>query len=234
MAGKAVVYIRVSTEEQAISGLSLVAQEAACRAFAERSGWPVSAVFSDEGVSGSKPWDRRPGLAGAIESLGRGDYLLASKRDRIFRMDELDRSDVLRALASRRARVASADGVGNTDDSAAGRFMATVLDGAGAMERQLAIERTRAALSVKRERGERCGQIPYGFRMAADGLHLEPDPADARMVAACRRLRAGGMSLRAIAAELGELGFMPKRGGAFGASTVRRILARGDETCPET
>ena len=40
--------------------------------------------------------------------------------------------------------------------------------------------------------------VPYGFRLAADGVHLEEDPAEARAVALVRELRAEGLSLRAI------------------------------------
>ncbi len=48
----AVIYSRVSTEEQAESGAGLNAQIDACLAFAAQQGWTVSGQYADEGVSG--------------------------------------------------------------------------------------------------------------------------------------------------------------------------------------
>lgn len=63
----AFVYLRVSTARQASEGIGLEAQEAKCRAHAERMGWPVAEVFADEGISGKNGLDARPGLVGLIE-----------------------------------------------------------------------------------------------------------------------------------------------------------------------
>ena len=83
---KAVVYLRVSTEDQANSGLGLEAQEDACRHAAARLGIPGPLPrHADEGVSGTAPLDRRVGLMDAIGQLGKGDVLLVAKRDRLGR-----------------------------------------------------------------------------------------------------------------------------------------------------
>ena len=52
----AVVYLRVSTDEQAESGLGLAAQEYACRMLAGNAGLSVEAVHIDDGVSGAVPF----------------------------------------------------------------------------------------------------------------------------------------------------------------------------------
>lgn len=232
MSPNAVIYIRVSSEDQADSGLGLQAQDDACRAFAGRNGWPILATYRDEGVSGSKPLDKRPGLFGAIGALGRGDVLLVAKRDRVFRTDDYDRAVILRAIASRTARLASAAGEVPDEASADGRMLATILDAVGAREREAGIGRTKAAMRVKRDRMERCGQIPYGFRLADDGRHVEPDADELAMIEAARRLRAEGCSIRGIGARLFEQGFRPKGGGAaFAPTTIRRILREGVFRC---
>jgi|CZKS01.1.fsa_nt_gi hypothetical protein len=56
-------------------------------------------------------------------------------------------------------------------------------------EREAIGERTRDALNHKRSNGERVGNLAYGFRLADDGQHLEPDPAEQAAVAEIRRLR---------------------------------------------
>src|SRR5437868_4886173 len=86
----AVIYTRVSTDEQAKTGLSLENQEKACREFAERSGYKVLEVFREEGVS-AKTADRKE-----IMSLlnycrthkGEVDALIVWKVDRFARRAE--------------------------------------------------------------------------------------------------------------------------------------------------
>ena len=50
---KAIIYCRVSTEEQAKEGYSLDAQEKFCRRFAENNNYSISNVYRDEGKSGT-------------------------------------------------------------------------------------------------------------------------------------------------------------------------------------
>ncbi|MBW2063361.1 MAG: recombinase family protein [Deltaproteobacteria bacterium] len=51
---KALIYCRVSTEEQAERGYSLETQEKYCRQFAERNGYKIVGVYRDEGKSGKR------------------------------------------------------------------------------------------------------------------------------------------------------------------------------------
>lgn len=84
---------------------------------------------------------------------------------------------------------------------------------------------TREALARKKSKGERVGgNLPYGFRLAADGVHLEPDPEEARTVDMIMVLRACGLSLRAIGPRLAGLGRHPRSGGPWHPTTLVRIL----------
>lgn len=87
-------------------------------------------------------------------------------------------------------------------------------------------ERTRAALRYKRDKGERLGTTPLGYRTPEAGSAMVPDPAELETVQyILRRRRHGLASFRAIAAELTERR-APKRGRAWHASTVRAIWSR--------
>ena len=81
---KAIGYIRVSTQEQAQSGLGLEAQAVAIREEATRRGWDLE-IIADEGESGSKV--DRPGLLAAKDKLARGEVqaLIVAKQDRLMR-----------------------------------------------------------------------------------------------------------------------------------------------------
>ncbi|HXW80401.1 MAG TPA: recombinase family protein [Acidimicrobiales bacterium] len=61
--------MRVSTEEQAESGLGLAAQRSAIEAECQRRGWTLAAVHNDA-LSGKTL--KRPGLAAALQSVESG------------------------------------------------------------------------------------------------------------------------------------------------------------------
>jgi len=65
---QAVLYIRVSTSEQAIEGLSLEAQRAKAEAWCALNGYVLSGVFEDAGRSG-KSLNGRPGLEAALTQV---------------------------------------------------------------------------------------------------------------------------------------------------------------------
>jgi len=72
-------------------------------------------------------------------------------------------------------------------------------------------ELTRKALQAKKSRGERVGHIPFGKRLAADGIHLEDDQTEQAVIETARVMRQEGMSLRKIAAELNGQGFNARK-----------------------
>ena len=88
---------------------------------------------------------------------------------------------------------------------------------------------TRAALAVKASRRELVGAPRIGERVAADGVRVERDPAEAEAVALIVALRRRGMTIRGIAAELNAHG-VPARGGRWHPTTVARVLRRGAES----
>jgi hypothetical protein len=76
----------------------------------------------------------------------------------------------------------------------------------------------------KRSHGERVGNIPYGYRLAADGRHMEEEPTEQTALAEIRRLRRAGATLRGIAAALNERAFVTRRGSAWRLESVVRVL----------
>lgn len=225
----AVVYLRVSTDEQAESGAGLAGQLDACRAAAARSGWALAGPFADEGVSGAAAVDRRPALMDALAALGRGDVLLVAKRDRLGR-DPIVVALIEAAVGRQGARVVSAAGEGTDGDDPTSILMRRIVDAFAEYERLVIKARTRAALGAKKRRGERVGTIPLGVRLTADGRALEPDPAERAALALVRDLAGRGRNPRQIAAELDRRGVPTRRrGGHWAPTTIRRILARSPD-----
>lgn len=215
-------YIRVSTDEQAIGP---EAQRQALERWCRDHGARLVAVHEDLGVSGAAPLDERPGLLAAIDEVtrGRAGVLLVAKRDRLAR-DVLVAAMAERLVERQGARVLAADGTGNGEGPEAA-LLRGIVDVFAQYERALIRARTRAALGVKRQRGELVGSVPLGRRLAGDGVHLEPDPMEAAAVERARILRRGGASYAEIAERLTAEGHAP-RGAKWYAMTVARMVGR--------
>src|ERR1700736_6923677 len=84
---KAVIYTRVSTDEQAKNGLSLKGQEDAAREYCKREGIEVAEIFCDAGESAKTA--NRPQLIASIayctDHFKEIDYFLVWKMDRLAR-----------------------------------------------------------------------------------------------------------------------------------------------------
>jgi DNA invertase Pin-like site-specific DNA recombinase len=219
---RAIAYLRCSTVRQ---DLSPDAQRAVINEWAANAGVEVAAWHEDLGVSGGADIDKRPGLLAAIDALrehGAG-VLVVAKRDRLAR-DVLVSAMVERLCERAGARIQSADGTGNGAGPEAA-LMRNIVAAFSAYERMLIRARTKAALAVKKAKGQRVGGIPYGYRLAADGTHLEKDDAERIVVARARALREQGLSLRAVGRALLEEGHAPRRGKAWHVQVVARLTA---------
>lgn len=218
------IYTRVSTDEQAASGLGLAAQVAACESFATTVGHSIMAVHTDAGVSGAAGLEDRPGLMAAIAGLRKGDALIVAKRCRLGR-DAFAIAMIEKAVSRKGASILSADGVGNGDDPAS-QFMKSVIDAASAYERNLIRSRTKAALAAKRRAGELAGAVPFGWQADENGALTEVAD-EQNVLRLIGELRAAGVSLRKIASILTDAGHRTKKGGAtWTHTTVKSILDR--------
>lgn len=216
---QAIGYVRVSTEEQA---LGPEAQRQAIEKWCGTNGASLIAVHEDIGISGGADLDKRAGLMAAIEALEKGSVLIAAKHDR-FARDVLNAALIERLVERAGAKLVTADGVGNGDGPEAA-LMRSMISAFAAYERALIRSRTRSALAVKKARGERCGQVPFGSRVARDGRTLEPDPAEQLVITVARRLHAElGWSAQRIADRLARL-LVPTRGAKWHRNTIARIL----------
>jgi DNA invertase Pin-like site-specific DNA recombinase len=82
MTKRAALYVRVSTDRQTVEN-----QIAALTKVAEARSWQIVATFRDEGISGAKSRDQRPGLDAMLKQAQRGrfDVVMAWAIDRLGR-----------------------------------------------------------------------------------------------------------------------------------------------------
>lgn len=206
---RAFLYLRVSTAEQAGSGLGLDGQRSALLAEAERRGWAVVEVIEDAGFSARSM--KRPGLTDALARLraGEADVLAVAKIDRLSR-SLADYASMMATAQREGWAVAALDSPADMT-SASGEAMAGVLMVFAQMERRLVSDRTKAALAAKRARGERLGRA-----------RLVTPEVEAR----ARELRASGLTQRAVGEALAAEGHHGPTGGAWHPATLHRMLTR--------
>ncbi len=209
----AVIYLRVSTARQAAEGIGLDAQEAKCRAHAERMNWPVIAVHRDEGLSGRDGVEERPGLQSAIDAVrsNPGAVVVVYSVSRLARRQRL-----LWTLLDDR------DGYGLPVSSATeafdtatptGRAMLGMIATFAALEADMVSERTRDALAEIKAQGRKLG-APNMIDLGA----LET----VRLVQ--QLYNAGGYTHRSLAEELNRKGVPTAKGAKWWPKTVCAAL----------
>lgn len=180
------LYVRVSTKEQDTEN-----QRRELAEVAERAGWSVVGVYADEGVSGSKGRDKRPGFDAMLKAVTRREVDMVAA----WSVDRLGRSlqhlvETLQELRSAGADLYLHKQALDTT-TPAGRAMFGMLGVFAEFEREIIVERVRAGMATAKARGTRTGK-PIGRPRADDETRER-----------IRKLRAGGMGIGKVAREVG-------------------------------
>jgi DNA invertase Pin-like site-specific DNA recombinase len=186
------MYLRVSTGGQSVEN-----QRQELERVAEHRGWQIVETYVDQGFSGAKGRDKRPGFAQLCKDATRGkfDLIAAWSIDRIGRslshlvefMDEMRQQGVALYLHTQ----------GMDSSTAAGKAMLSMCGVFAEFERSVLIERINAGIS----------------RARAQGKHMGRPAVSEAVVEQIKALRAQGMGMLKIARTLG-----------CGSSTVQRIV----------
>lgn len=168
---KAVIYIRVSTEEQAKHGYSLESQEKQCRDFAQQMGYTVAEVFADEGLSAKDL--NRPQVRNMLlycdnkkKNQHNIDAIIVWKLDRLSRNTQDFHATINPLLAKNNIRLLSAT-EGN-DDSIGGDLARNIYMAFAEYERKMIGMRVNAGMQTKAEQGIYPSKAPIGYKNAID------------------------------------------------------------------
>jgi DNA invertase Pin-like site-specific DNA recombinase len=219
---KAVGYARVSTDKQADFGVSLEAQTEKVKAMAVVQGADVADVIVDAGESAKSL--NRPGMVRllALVDAGAVDTVIIAKLDRLTR-SVADLAELLKRFERRGVSLVSvADSLDTR--SAAGRLVLNIMVSVSQWEREAIGERARDAMRHKRANGERVGTVSFGFRLASDGVNLEPDAFENGILKRMDELEMQGLTTRQIAAVLNGDGLRTRRGTPWRFQYVARAL----------
>jgi site-specific DNA recombinase len=229
----AILYARVSTDEQARFGYSLAQQLEALREYAAREGYEVLEEVSDPGQSGASL--ERPGMDRVrdLVALGGVAVVLAQDRDR-FAREPAYHYLLKREFEEHGTKIRALNDRG--DESPEGELTDGILDQLAKYEKAKIAERTRRGkLRKAREGRVICGATPtYGFRYneTRDGLLInEPEM---RVVEKIFHLAANGVAVRAIQARLYAEGIAAPKGGPLWDDRVLRRLIANDVYRPHS
>ena len=218
----AAIYTRISKDRTG-AGLGVDRQESDCRALAERLGWDVVEVYSDNDISAysGKP---RPGYRRMLEDIESGVIggVVAWHSDRLHRrVSELE--EFVTTCEKNSTEVQTVQS-GSVDlSSASGRMVARMLGAAAQHEIDHSRERMKRAKEQAAASGKwRGGPRPFGYE--ADGVTVRPD--EAGMVLAATREVSAGRSLSAIAREWNTAGTKGTRGQDWTPGRLRAVLLR--------
>ncbi len=226
---KVVIYLRVSTKDQAEEGYSIPAQAEGCRRFIADRGWELADEYVDRGES-ARTADR-PQLQAMLARLVEDpsiDRLVVHKLDRLARNLE-DHAAVRAAL--RKAGVQLHSVTETLEDSASGKLVEGILASIAEFYSANLGQEIRKGLDQKAAQGGWPGRAPFGYmnvRRDAPGSRgesvLEPDQQSPLVAWAFERYATGELSLASLTEALAEKGLRNRLGNPPGVSAIHRML----------
>jgi len=197
---KVAIYTRVSTEEQARSGLSLEAQLEKLRAYCTARDWKIAGEYVDPGFSGRNI--RRPQYKQMFEDIDQWDGLLVMKMDRIHR-NQKNFLAMMEDLGKSEKQFISMTESFDTS-TAMGRFVMNILQGIAQLESEQIGERVAVALCQKAKRAEKFmgHRTAFGIDWDKDKQIFKPDQRKLEIVKQVFQMYIDGFSMREIARSL--------------------------------
>jgi len=225
-------YGRVSSRDQARPDrVSLDEQTNRCRAVAQinnSSGFNFE-MYVDRGVSGATPLYQRPEGQKMLAHVQKGDVIVASKLDRIFR----SASDALSTIERWRRKgidlVICDIGIEPISSSPAAKLFFGMMSLVAEFERNRIHERILEGKTAKKARGGHVGGLtPLGYRKEGQGRSavLVRDETEQQHIVRARELRQLGYQIpyADIAEELAEEGIFGRDGKPYRPNAVWRML----------
>lgn len=157
------IYIRVSSEEQKKSGLSLEAQKNELETYALSKNWWIYKIYEDAGKSGGNI-KGRPAFQEMLKDAheNRFSAILITKLDRAFR-SVADAVNTVKDLMKISIHFISLSEQIDTT-TAMGKFFFHLMSSLAELERDLTSERVKFVHSSKFEKGLLVGRPPIGYK----------------------------------------------------------------------
>jgi DNA invertase Pin-like site-specific DNA recombinase len=223
----AVIYTRVSTQEQAADHHhSLAAQLRICHQAAEEKGYQVVAHFQDAGKSATSM--KRPGLQDLLvhcEQHSSVEAVFVQDTDRLARNTQ-DHLAIRSLFARYKVQLVSVSQP-LLEDSAEGRMIDTIIASVNQFQSDLTARKVLKGMEEKARNGGWPGKAPIGYRnVVIDQKHLvRPDPKTAPAIKRAFQFYATGQyTLGDLARMLADEGVHTRRGRPLHTSRTQEML----------
>lgn len=222
----AVIYTRVSTDEQAQFGASLTAQEKSCEDYASSNSMKVVKRFVEPGKSAKST--QRPVFQQMLDfcasNPGSVDCVIVWKMDRFSRvaMDHLVISARLKAIGVRVLSVTE-----YIEDTPMGKAVETIIAVMAEMENQTRADRVVLGMTERLSQGGWPHHAPIGYKNAKDFAgrpSLVPSDRAEIVKEIFQRFSTGESSITELAAWAGSMGLRSKTGKPIYRQTITKIL----------
>jgi site-specific DNA recombinase len=223
--GKAVIYLRVSGEEQAKHGHGIDDQLDKCRAYCNTHAYEIIGVLRDEAVKGDTAVIERVGLTQALTmcAIGQASILVTSAQDRLARDTQI--WPMIRHAATSGHFAIETCKEGNLTDvgtEVTGDWFALI----AANEKRTITARM---LGGRRERSKQdgmgSGPLPWGWLRVGYGRQstVEVDEQAATIIRMILGLRDDGVTYQGIADALNGLGLVTATGATWTRGHVKLV-----------
>lgn len=207
---RAIIYLRVSTEEQ-VDNFSLDTQLDICKREAEKRGYEIVEIFREEGKS-AKTILGRPMLISLLEYCRKNKNKIQAAF--IYRLDRISRQTadylaIRKKLAENGVTIISA--TEPTGDSPTEKLVETILAGFAQLDNDIRSERAKNGLRARFLSGLISGKPPLGYKFQASFAVKDPEIWD-RVKAAWDLMATGTKSTREMAIIMNEWGLREVRG----------------------
>ena len=225
----AVIYIRVSTEEQAKHGFSVETQTNTCLDFAQNQGYSVKRIFIEEGLS-AKDLNRPEAqklLKYCDDSKNKINAIIIWRLDRLSRFNVDYHGTIRPILINHNIKLLSATEF--NADTIEGEYMRNIMMCNAEYELSLIRFRTKENMRTIAKGGRRPAKAPIGYLNIEDenkNKKIVPDKATAPFIKLAFELYSSGMySFKSLAEQLYLEGFKhPKTSEKFPPRKIDWLL----------
>ncbi|HDX9538244.1 MULTISPECIES: recombinase family protein [Bacillus] len=218
---QAVMYARVSTEEQATEGYSIKAQKDLLNTYAEKHNLTIISEYIDEGKSG-KSIDGRPQMIHLLEDAKQEKFeaVIVYKLDRLARKTR-DSLEIVETLGSHGVQLISlSENIDTTTPH--GKMFYTVLSSLAEMERDQIVGRVKMGMTQRAKEGKWNGGQCFGYDAKEKKLVVNEN--EAKIVKEIFDYADQGFGYKKIVGILNQKGYITKRGNVFSIGTLKGIL----------
>ena len=225
-----VLYLRVSTTDQAESGLSIPAQRRALETYCRERGHVIEKVYVEPGASAKD--DQRPVfrtmITDVLASTSRVGLVLVYHSSRFMR-NALQAQAYKAKLRKQGVRVVSSQH--NASDDPQGRMAEQIFEAMDQYESEVNAVRTTAAMAENARQGFFNGaKAPFGFAIEKIATNngttknkLVPNAMEADVLREVFRLYVGGAGAKATARDLNQRG-VRYRGALWSSDLVLKVI----------